>query len=91
MFETLGYLASRILDDVSERRRCNVSVRDGSSGAGELERVAFLRATDQARRIDALLLTEGYARNWSVRAQGEERMRQAHLVARARRQGVLGK
>jgi hypothetical protein len=89
MFQQLGLLASIVLEDVSERRRCNAPGRDKIND-GEIERVAWLRATDQPRRIDASLMTENRDL-YGVRGEGEERCRQAHLLARARRQGVLGK
>lgn len=70
MFDSLGYLASTILSDISTKR----------TGIREVGLVI------KDRRIDASLLTENYARNWGVRAQGEERGRQAHLLQRTCRQ-----
>lgn len=91
-FYPLGNVAFSVLAELAqtrfaERERALVK----GSSCGEIEGVAWLRATDQPRRIDASLLTENYARNWSVREEGEERSRQAHLLERARRQVPRGR
>lgn len=82
-FVSLGYSAFLVLDQLSERR---VGARrsDQTTTSGEIERVAWLRATDQKRRLDASLLTENFEDNWSVRAQAYERNRQADLLKRMR-------
>jgi hypothetical protein len=90
-FHDLRPTAWTALNDVSEGMRANASDRQRATDVGEIERVRWLRATDQRRRIDASLLTEGYERNWSVRAQGEERSRQDHLLRRSRRQFSSGR
>lgn len=89
MFEPLGNLACSILADVDEKR---VAARRPSLvTSGEIEGVAWLRATDQKRRIDASLLTENFEKYWNVRAEADERGRQAHLLQRARRLGPPGR
>lgn len=75
MFDSLGYLASTILSEISTERAAT--------------REVGLVIKD--RRVDASLLTENYAKNWGVRAQGEERGRQAHLLQRACRQVSPGR
>ena len=70
MFHSLGSAAVAVLSDLAEKRPARRS--SVPNDVGEIERVAWLRATDQRRRIDASLLTEGYSRNWNVRAQAEE-------------------
>src|ERR1700761_3587344 len=91
-FETLGNIASVILVDIARDRVAAPSkALVNSQQSGEIERVAWLRATDQTRRIDASLLTENYRKNWDVHVQGSERMRQAHLLERARRQVGRGR
>lgn len=99
MFEDLGTLAFDILANVSPER---VAAREGGlviekrdfetdgSSIGELERVAWLKATDQPRRIDASLLTEN-RELYGVRGEGEERCRVAHLLERVRRQVSPGR
>lgn len=72
MFETLGYLASSILDEISSDR---VAAR---------KEVLVIKSA-QKRRIDESLLTENYDQYWSARIQGEERTRQAYLLERSRR------
>lgn len=72
MFDSLGYLASTILGDIS-------SDRVGARKEG---------LVIKDRRIDRSLLTENYESNWSVRVQGMERERQDHLLQRSRRSVV---
>lgn len=93
-FETLGYFASTVLDDISAKRvgARNVGlIIEERKYSGEIEMVAFLRATEQPRRVDASLLTENYRENWDIRAQGIERGRQMHLLQRIRQQGSRGR
>lgn len=88
-FHLIGPAALSVLTDLASNR---VAAREdafvASQTSGEIERVAWLRASEPKRRIDASLLTENYAKNWSVRAQGAERERQAHLLQRTRRSVV---
>lgn len=74
--------------DVSEGTRANASDRLKATEAGEIERVAWLRATDRPRRIDRSLLTENHETNWSWRDQAAERERQAHLLSRKEKAGA---
>jgi hypothetical protein len=91
-FYSIGDIALGVLDGVSTNR---VAARDVDLlirvGVGGIEKVAWLRATDRPRRVDASLLTEGYERNWNVRAEGEERRRLAHLQQRTKRPNVRGR
>lgn len=84
VFHALGPTALAVLQDISSKR---VGARNDGlviENSGEIERVAWLRATDQKRRLDASLLTENFEDNWSVRAQAYERNRQEDLLKRMR-------
>lgn len=85
-FQTLGNVASVLLSDLADKRAATREPALVTFESGEIERVSFLRATDQKRRVDASLLTGNFESNWSVAAQGNERWRQAHLLERTRRQ-----
>lgn len=69
-FQRLGDVAFILLGDISVNR---VGARDTG-------------LVIRDRRIDSSLLTESFEKNWNVRVQGEERMRQACLLERTRRQ-----
>lgn len=85
-FETLGSLTFSILGDLTMKRAATLDVAAVKEPSGEIERVSWLRATDQPRRVDASLLSENLEENWSVKAQGEERLRQDRLLRKIRRQ-----
>jgi hypothetical protein len=87
-FHNLRPTAWTALNDVSEWMRANASDRQRATDVGEIERVRWLRATDQPRRVDESLLTENYQHNWSVQAQGDERTRQAHLLGKIGRRSA---
>jgi hypothetical protein len=83
-----GPAALAELNNVSEEMRCNASDRLRLTDVGEIERVKWLRATGQPRRVDKSLLTENWRLNWDIRVQGEERTRQAHLLRKIGRRSA---
>lgn len=91
-FHLIGPVALGILSDLEDKRvgACKSSfVTFENRNSGEIERSAWLRATDRPRRIDASLLTENYSENWDVRVQGAERTRQTRLLEQVRRRRMV--